>query len=489
MGVLTRGKRAITAGAFTLLVALAILTADDELKETRNLMMYRRNLSDELDGSTAAMSAIEVIHTGVLVGTLYVLTGPNLAAIATLSGTDVIDRCDDGATKKNRRDGTFLLGVRWGIGNSGGLLLVGALLVHLQSMASTEWTLTDYIISYVLQTCVGVFSLLLGTYGLVKALKNREYSSRESDLEFVTRPDRTLRYSQSDLSVGVITEVAVNAGSRVEDNEEISVHSSNSLDDSRADSIVGQIVACLNVHKDCGGDDEVPEEDLGLNSFEEKMWRTAKVLRESMKLDDEWSLGSKSLDGSITTVRLGDKDAVDDKMVLTKQEDEKEPTAGAVKRKKEINIMPIKISSTSKSKVRFTYRCNGSSLGNCFVCTPGVLAVLIGILHRIAGPGGVLSSVDAFQLQHAPLAFLFLTVVMGGFSALYGRLCMCLAGDANVMDEDNALSKVFLVEFGSACVSIVVGIVWLTLLIVGQLDASLLMIGESTPQEKIVISA
>lgn len=88
MGVLTRGKRAITAGAFTLLVALAILTADDELKETRNLMMYRRNLSDELDGSTAAMSAIEVIHTGVLVGTLYVLTGPNLAAIATLSGTD-----------------------------------------------------------------------------------------------------------------------------------------------------------------------------------------------------------------------------------------------------------------------------------------------------------------------------------------------------------------------------------------------------------------
>ncbi|KAL3802625.1 hypothetical protein HJC23_011949 [Cyclotella cryptica] len=496
MTLFTKGKRAISAGALSLLAATAILTADDELKELRDFI-YRRNLGDEISGDVTnrAMSALEVFRTGIIVGTLYVLTGPNLAAIATLSGTDVIDHCNDDA-KKNRRDGTLLIGIRWGIGNSIGLLLVGGLLIWLQSLSTIEWAQMDFWISYILQALVGVFSIILGAYGLVKALKNRQYSSKATDLEFVPRVrsyDPRRRDSVSSVGIdSVITEVFVNtrALDRFDDTDGLSLQSDNSPTISRADSIVGQMVACLNADKDCDDDDNASEEDIGLTDFERKMWRTAKVLSESVRMDDEWSINLNSLDGSMRTVKMSDKcvidrDIVDDDIVLTKQDDAEVPTAGAVKRTEEI----------TEPKISFTYLCTTSTFGKCFVCTPGMIAVFIGVVHGVTGPGGVLGSIPAFQLQHAPLAILYLgtfcvtsTLVMGGFAAVYGRLCVWLAGSSHEKDEDSALSKVFLVEFGSACVSIVVGIVWLTLLAVGQLDVSLLMIGESTLQAKVVFS-
>jgi hypothetical protein len=106
-----------------------------------------------------------------------------------------------------------------------------------------------------------------------------------------------------------------------------------------------------------------------------------------------------------------------------------------------------------------------------------VLAVFAGIVHGLSGPGEVLGVIPAVQLKQVHLAVLYLstfcvssTLVMGGFAASYGSLCKWLVKRAGSKDEDASLSRVFLVEFGSACLSIVVGIVWLTLLAVGQLD-------------------
>jgi hypothetical protein len=114
---------------------------------------------------------------------------------------------------------------------------------------------------------------------------------------------------------------------------------------------------------------------------------------------------------------------------------------------------------------------------------------------RIASPGEVINNV---QLQQAPLLIILYlasfcatsTLVMGGFAAVYGKLCKFLAGNPYEKDEDVVLSRTFMIEFGSACLSIVVGIVWLTLLAVGQLDMTFLVdilydSGGATMSEKL----
>ncbi len=82
----------------------------------------------------------------------------------------------------------------------------------------------------------------------------------------------------------------------------------------------------------------------------------------------------------------------------------------------------------------------------------------------------------ALQLKKVHLAILYLgtfcivsTLVIGGFAAFYGGLCQWLVERSDKKD-DSRLSRVFLVEFGSACLSIVVGIIWLALLAAGLLD-------------------
>lgn len=55
------------------------------------------------------------------------------------------------------------------------------------------------------------------------------------------------------------------------------------------------------------------------------------------------------------------------------------------------------------------------------------------------------------------------------FAAVYGSLLKWLVERTGKKDRD-AGGRMFLIEFGSACLSFVVGIIWLTLLAVGELD-------------------
>jgi len=108
--------------------------------------------------------------------------------------------------------------------------------------------------------------------------------------------------------------------------------------------------------------------------------------------------------------------------------------------------------------------------------TPGILAIMAGILHGVAGPGGVLGVIPAVQLRNAKLAFVYLstfcltsTLVMGCFSMFYGRFSEWLAGGRRGGGGGSS-SRVFVVEVGSAFLSIAVGIVWLVLLSIGKLE-------------------
>lgn len=82
--------------------------------------------------------------------------------------------------------------------------------------------------------------------------------------------------------------------------------------------------------------------------------------------------------------------------------------------------------------------------------------------------------IPAVQLRDARLAATYLgtfcftsTLVMGGFAAFYGSLSEWLAGGDGVGRQRG---RVYMVEIGSALLSVCVGIIWLVLLAVGKLE-------------------
>lgn len=155
---------------------------------------------------------------------------------------------------------------------------------------------------------------MLGVYGVVKAMKNREYSSKEADLQFFPRtPRKRGSESSSDSAVieAVANLVAANSKSSRRDSESSegvnsevtevaanirSLAENDDLDDSvqsqsSRDSI-GAMVACLNADKECS--DEEQGQCFELTDFEQKMLHSAKTLSESMQAANDLFSSFKS---------------------------------------------------------------------------------------------------------------------------------------------------------------------------------------------------
>jgi hypothetical protein len=108
------------------------------------------------------------------------------------------------------------------------------------------------------------------------------------------------------------------------------------------------------------------------------------------------------------------------------------------------------------------------------------MALLAGIVHGLAGPGGVLGVIPAVQLHNGRLAALYLscfcissTVMMGVFATFYGSCSSRLVDQRSqpfVSGNYHAGTREFRIECTSACFSIIVGILWLVLLSIGKLD-------------------
>lgn len=96
------------------------------------------------------------------------------------------------------------------------------------------------------------------------------------------------------------------------------------------------------------------------------------------------------------------------------------------------------------------------------------LALMAGIIHGFAGPGGVLGVIPAVQLHDWRLATCYLgsfccssTLTMGLFACSYGHITTSLAQRTKLE---------FQIQCFSAILSMIVGILWLVLLSVGKLD-------------------
>jgi hypothetical protein len=95
------------------------------------------------------------------------------------------------------------------------------------------------------------------------------------------------------------------------------------------------------------------------------------------------------------------------------------------------------------------------------------VAFIVGLIHGVAGPGGILAVIPAMHLHNWRLASIYLfcfcltsTLTMGIFASIYGFCSKALSSTS--------------AEFPMACfssfLSIAVGITWLTLLSLGKLD-------------------
>jgi len=106
--------------------------------------------------------------------------------------------------------------------------------------------------------------------------------------------------------------------------------------------------------------------------------------------------------------------------------------------------------------------CNETGLSRSF------LSLCIGIVHGVAGPGGVLGVIPAVRLHNFWHSIVYLgsfcassIVVMGCFAASYGSLSSALTQGSDVL--------VYRMEVFSASLSALVGCTWLILLYLGKL--------------------
>jgi hypothetical protein len=98
------------------------------------------------------------------------------------------------------------------------------------------------------------------------------------------------------------------------------------------------------------------------------------------------------------------------------------------------------------------------------------LALCVGVLQGIAGPGGLLGVLPAVEMKEKWASVLYLlsfivvsTLCMGVFAAMYGEATRRL-GDISGTIE-------FCVNISSCALSVVVGTLWVVLSLMGKLEA------------------
>ena len=392
-------------------------------------------------------------------GIIHVITGPDhLAALATLCGTDI-------KTCQKSNSEAFLHGIRWGIGHTIGLLVAGIVLILVEESGG-DWIAVDPTFHMVAEIIVGIYMLGLGAYGIYKADKN----NRES----VIRP---VRGGSRGSGMGSVMSLGCSSDS---DSESESMYyngdTAAALDDIlEHGSLTGSKYSGMGLDKSfLAAMENVGQSQSGDDSRDS-------FVTISMKPDQQNPMKQGARGGVPKKIKAKSKRNHAQKEVQSQST----PPKTSVKRASTLlrdhttdnSIVDGSTTALLSTTGSIYSRAYGSFKASfCgmrrqfFHSTPSVLALMAGLVHGVAGPGGVLGVIPAVQLRDAKMAALYLgsfcltsTAVMGGFAAFYGTISVWLAGGGPT-------NRMFVVEIGSALLSICVGFIWLSLLSMNALD-------------------
>lgn len=342
-------------------------------------------------------------------------------------------------------------------------------MIALEAGEDEEWIAMDNALCKLFEWFVGVFMLLLGLYGVRKAIKNKDeamvlspaaMSSGSGSRDNLRRRRPSEDYEQGDF----------------ENVEEDPIMSKNvemrpTYHRQTSQQIIEQMAEALNRDGDSlRGSDKIDKEGEGDNlhgvsDVQARIYHAAESLRRNSSCSD-WQDDSDyhndkpandELSDSFVKILTTERPAMRASILVHKQCAPENSIALD-------NNAPLGYSSPMPM-----LECP------CCKWSTEVVALLAGIIHGVAGPGGVLGVIPAVQLRDTKLACIYLstfcltsTLVMGGFAVFYGTLSEWLAAGSGT--RGGGCSRVFMVEMGSALLSIGVGVVWLVLLSVGKLQ-------------------
>ncbi|CAI5746433.1 unnamed protein product [Peronospora destructor] len=364
--------------------------------------------------------------SGILFGLIHVLTGPDhLSALATLSA---------GSSWRS-----FALGLRWGCGHSIGLIVMAIIFIAL------DGKLDFTVLNVVTDVVVGVLMIALGIYGVHEGVKKSRQSRRRGG-------SRRKRKNEEDkMKNGGVQEES-------EDDDVVEMETELETD---TDSIVTPRHTLLKEEATISND----EISVTLGDKELMVPRRLDDLKNAKKIDDDVENDAVVVDAKMSL-----------KQPTGKAETSTSPCGSVV-------ALQELLSDRSQPSDETDSEMEGAKRGTGPMCcglklptiefqnaqTQKCTAFIVGIIHGIAGPGGILGVLPAVGLHNTVKSFTYLgsfcltsIITMGGFAAGYGEATGRLSERSELL--------AFRISFLSSMLSVVVGIVWLVLAAIGKLQ-------------------